>query len=316
MAGRPIPGGQFAMVCGDTILDDDEECDEVAEDCVDCVVQAIPIAGTGMYGGGFAPTSFDRFEITVDGPRNVSLHVIDDQGGCPGDTLFTLTGPVLGTLMSDDQNDDNLCPRLDVYLQPGVYELQVSGRAEQYISYTLDVVFGDVCPIGEVGCPNPCEEDNGGCPLDATCSIVEQAVQCRCARGYKLADLACADIDECADENGGCAQDCVNTDGGFLCSCRDGYSLNDDGAACDDIDECAQNNGDCAQECVNNDGGFRCACRPGQTLDDDNRNCRDLNECDVENGGCSQICINIDDGFECAAAMDLFSMRITEPVMT
>ncbi len=64
----PPPG------CGDGVVDGDEECDELADDCAGCAVLAVPLALDGTpHDGAFAAGSFDRFVVEVPAPTRVAL---------------------------------------------------------------------------------------------------------------------------------------------------------------------------------------------------------------------------------------------------
>lgn len=115
---------------------------------------------------------------------------------------------------------------------------------------------------GAGGAPS-CDEDNGGCHEQATCSVDGGAVQCTCAEGYAGDGLECADVDECAEDNGGCDENatCTNVPGSRTCACDEGF--HGDGESCRPLTELitvgldgAAANGDSWAPCFSANGRY------------------------------------------------------------
>ncbi|KAG8439430.1 hypothetical protein GDO86_005587 [Hymenochirus boettgeri] len=96
-----------------------------------------------------------------------------------------------------------------------------------------------------------CQQNNGGCNINAKCSQSGVKVSCNCLKGYKGDGYICTAIDPCADGlNGGCHEHAICTMTGpdkRKCECKDQYI--GDGLSCDvkrlPIDRCMQDNGQC-----------------------------------------------------------------------
>lgn len=97
-----------------------------------------------------------------------------------------------------------------------------------------------------------CQMYNGGCSINAQCSMVGTKVSCTCLPGYEGDGNVCTPINPCANgENGGCSEHatCIYTGPNTRrCECHDGYVGN--GVQCLEkytppINRCMQENGGC-----------------------------------------------------------------------
>ncbi|XP_074862088.1 stabilin-1 isoform X2 [Carettochelys insculpta] len=114
---------------------------------------------------------------------------------------------------------------------------------------------------------NPCEVDNGGCSIHATCTNVSPGENtCTCKEGYSGDGTLCQEIDGCLEQNGGCHRnaECIKTGPNLVdCNCLPSYS-GDGRNQCVPIDICIENNGGCSPfaSCKYTGPGTRnCSCR-------------------------------------------------------
>jgi cysteine-rich repeat protein/probable HAF family extracellular repeat protein len=135
---------------------------------------------------------------------------------------------------------------------------------------------------------NECMTSNGGCDANATCANTTGSRTCTCKAGWSGSGTTCTDVNECTTSNGGCDTNatCANTAGSRTCTCKAGWSGN--GTTCTDINECATSNGGCDANatCTNTAGSRTCACKAG--FSGNGTTCTNVNDCastPCQNGG-------------------------------
>jgi hypothetical protein len=105
-----------------------------------------------------------------------------------------------------------------------------------------------------------CGSDNGGCPVNSTCTI-DGGIVCVCAPGFSGSTCA----SDCLTSNGGCDPNaaCTVGDAGVSCTCDVGYTGS--GTTC--ASDCLTSNGGCDPDatCSNSVAGVVCTCNAGFT---------------------------------------------------
>ncbi|XP_042195708.1 stabilin-1 isoform X2 [Callorhinchus milii] len=130
-----------------------------------------------------------------------------------------------------------------------------------------------VCTAGYTGngtsCSewDPCERNNGGCSMSATCTKVSAGERtCSCVPGFTGDGVVCVELDGCALKTCGEHEECIKTAAGRVaCTCVSGY-VEDSMRMCKPVDPCTQDNGGCSlfAKCVLVGPGVRlCRCVPG-----------------------------------------------------
>ena len=147
---------------------------------------------------------------------------------------------------------------------------------------------------------NPCDADNGGCHINASCTNANGIPSCTCMEGFTGTGHQCSDINEC-DISASCHlhASCTNTVGSFDCSCNIGYSGN--GGHCYEVDECAHGAHSCHGNatCHNTAGSYYCTCNAGFT--GDGSRCRDVDECGPPSPcHVNATCTNDEGSYACA----------------
>jgi len=140
----------------------------------------------------------------------------------------------------------------DVALPGGNPRAPCKNTAETYGSVVCDLVFGTdsrsyIYPSwvpahhpGHTGygemtvniygwgkMPNPCNDNNGGCNSDATCSNKNGKAVCICKTGFVGDGNTCVS-DPCSANKGGCHADaiCDGSSGSVQCTCKPGFEGN------------------------------------------------------------------------------------------
>ena len=110
------------MLCGNDEINDGEECDEQAPDCVNCRVQATDVSRGGIYSGAFQEGSFDRFSVRVAQDLDFVFEASDGQNGCPAELemeLYEVTQRgELRPVDYDFGSGPGLCPRIEFSWPP------------------------------------------------------------------------------------------------------------------------------------------------------------------------------------------------------
>ena len=157
------------------------QVDGFAGDAVDAytliVEDYVETAGDGLYAGGFTTDHADHFRFVVEGRLAFSAETDDGAGGCPGDTYMELfrLGEVRESVGADDDSGPGFCSALGLILDPGTYELDVTGSGGAAIDdYFVDLMFADPgCGDGILSDGEECDDantdDHDGC--SAVCTV-------------------------------------------------------------------------------------------------------------------------------------------------
>jgi hypothetical protein len=163
---------------------------------------------------------------------------------------------------------------------------------------------GDTCGDKK----NPCDTNNGGCDVNAVCTISSSGLlSCFCQTGYEGDGKTCTDINECAaaliinPQNDPTCSACVCAADSFCCNnwnflwcdaCASGKKTNWCPAnSCNDecFDKNPLNGCDDNATCSNTEGSFTCECKEG--YEGDGVTCKTENPCNAQpcqNGGTCQ----------------------------
>jgi cysteine-rich repeat protein len=146
--------------CGDGVVGPDEPCDDgngdASDSCTnDCRVRPrAEVSDGGEYFAGFGAGSFDAFDLGLREEAVLRVRLDDGAGACPADALFELYDAD-GALVASDDDTFDVCPVLEVTLEPGPYRLLVRGFDGQGVArYRLIVELGEVGGPG-FGCHGP-----------------------------------------------------------------------------------------------------------------------------------------------------------------
>ncbi|MBU1432971.1 DUF4215 domain-containing protein, partial [Myxococcota bacterium] len=172
-----------ALECGNGQLDGAEDCDDGNTTNGDgcnavCQVEAVDVSAGGQFHGGFLAGQNDVYRFTVEAPIFMEAFTHDGAGACPGDTLmglFQLNPNPIALTQNDDSATLPPCSRIEVALEPGVYEILVVGGAGMNAlpAYVLEIIFRGECGNGFLEMGEACDDGNtevgDGC--DDLCEI-------------------------------------------------------------------------------------------------------------------------------------------------
>ena len=235
-----LPGAETCQppICGDGVIEVDEECDDgntmdgdgCSSACiVEVTLESEPNDTSATANGPFSPDTGligatigvigdqDFFAINIPATADLRIETFDTSGPstCAGaiDTVVELLAPDGTTsVITRDQGGVNNCSRIDSaleadaaarHLAPGIYFV----RVEDYLNngtipgYTLYVTYNALCGDGVVEGAEECEP-GGAIPCGATCDRVQA-----CGDGFIDAPEQCDDGNTM--DGDGCSSMCV-----------------------------------------------------------------------------------------------------------
>ena len=156
---------EAAPVCGNGIQEAGEECDDgnrrngdgCDASCRPEALGVIDISAGGDFPAGFGDAGGNTFVFTLRGPTQTYLETSDGAGGCPGDTVMSLSRiDLAGQPNIVAENDDSVpgisvCSLLDLPLDAGNYEVTVAGYSGAAVpAYVLRAEFSPVAAATRV----------------------------------------------------------------------------------------------------------------------------------------------------------------------
>lgn len=262
----------------------------------------VDVSIAGGFPGGFNKDGNDIFNAVVAEAGRIIFETSDGNGGCPADTMATLTrrgSPVV--LASDDNNGPGSCSRIDVPVDAGDYDLMVAGRNGIHIrgGYATRISFAR-CGDDVVNPGEQCDDGNlvAGDGCDATCRVENL-----CGNGRVNAGEQCDDGNRVPGD--GCSSECrteILCGNGFINAgegCDDGNVRAGDG--CSEVCQvepaaCGNGRREGAEQCDDGNNAAGDGCSANCLLESfcGNRIVEGLEHCDdgnaADNDGCSAAC--------------------------